>query len=39
MKMRRKMSRGKSRKVFTRGAVRMNKRNLRAVPMRGGFRI
>lgn len=39
MKMRRKMSRGKSKKVFVRNAVRTNKKNLRAVPMRGGFRI
>lgn len=39
MKMRRKMSRGKSKKNFSRNAVRTNKKNLRAMPMRGGFRI
>ena len=36
---RRKLSRKKSRKIFTRGAVNVKKRNLRARPMRGGFRI
>lgn len=39
MKMRRKMSRGKSKRYFSKNAVKVNKRNLRAVPMRGGFRI
>lgn len=36
---RRKLSKRKSRKIFTKGAVRIKKRNLRAKPMRGGFRI
>lgn len=36
---RRKLSKRKSRKIFTRGAVSVKKRNLRARPMRGGFRI
>lgn len=36
---RRKLSRRKSKKIFTRGAVKVKKRNLRARPMRGGFRI
>ena len=34
-----KMSRRRSRKLFSRTASRTNARNLRAVPMRGGFRI
>lgn len=34
------MSRGHSRKVFTRGAQRVNRRNLTvAGPMRGGIRL
>lgn len=36
---RRKLSKKKSRKIFTKGAVNVKKRNLRARPMRGGFRI
>jgi hypothetical protein len=36
---RRKLSRKKSRKIFLKGAVNVKKRNLRAKPMRGGFRI
>nr|CAI9751883.1 hypothetical protein SDXFZFDS_SDXFZFDS_CDS_0011 [Microvirus sp.] len=39
MSKRRKLSRRKSRKIFTRGAVVVKKKNLRAKPMRGGFRI
>lgn len=36
---RRKLSRRKSKKIFTKGAVRVKRKNLRAKPMRGGFRI
>ena len=36
---RNKMSRRRSRKLFSRTASRTNVRNLRALPMRGGFRI
>lgn len=36
---RRKLSRRKSRKIFTKGAVSVKRKNLRAKPMRGGFRI
>ena len=36
---RRKLSKRKSRKIFTKGAVNVKKRNFRAKPMRGGFRI
>lgn len=36
---RRKLSRRKSGKIFTKGAVNVKKKNLRAKPMRGGFRI
>ncbi len=36
---RRKLSRRKSKKIFTKGAVKIKKKNLRARPMRGGFRI
>ena len=36
--MRRRMSRRKSQKLFRKG-TRTHKKNLRAVPMRGGFRI
>lgn len=39
MSRRRKMSRRTSRKVFKKGAVRTKSVNLRATPMRGGFRI
>lgn len=38
MARRTRLSRGKSRRSFSRGA-RVNRRNARAVPMRGGFRI
>lgn len=38
MAKRRKMSRKMNRKVFRRGAA-TKKKNLRARPMRGGFRI
>jgi hypothetical protein len=36
---RKKMSRRGSKRYFTRAAVKTHKKNLRAVPMRGGFRI
>lgn len=36
---RRKLSRRKSKKIFTRGAVNIKRRNNRSRPMRGGFRI
>lgn len=36
---RRKLSKKKSRKIFTKGAVNIKKRNLRTRPMRGGFRL
>lgn len=36
---RHKMSRRHSKKLFRRTASRTHKKNLRAVPMRGGFRI
>lgn len=36
---RRKMSKDKSKKVFRKGAVKTQSLNLRARPMRGGFRI
>lgn len=39
MSRRRKMSRRASKKVFRKGAVRTKSVNLRATPMRGGFRI
>lgn len=39
MSRRRKMSRRTSKKVFRKGAVRTKSVNLRAAPMRGGFRI
>lgn len=39
MSRRRKMSRRTSKKVFKKGAVRTRSINLRATPMRGGFRI
>ncbi len=37
--MRRKLSKKKSKKIFKKGANRIHSINLRAVPMRGGFRI
>nr|QJB19725.1 MAG: hypothetical protein [Microvirus sp.] len=36
---RRKMSRRGSKRLFSATASRTNKKNLRAVPMRGGFRM
>lgn len=36
---RRRMSRRGSRRLFSRTASRTHSRNLRATPMRGGFRI
>ena len=36
---RRRMSRRKSKRVFRRSAARTHKKNLRASPMRGGFRL
>lgn len=39
MSRRRRMSRRTSKKVFRKGAVRTKSVNLRATPMRGGFRI
>lgn len=37
--MRRKLSRRKSRKIFRKGANKVKAINIRARPMRGGFRI
>lgn len=39
MAKRQKLSRRGSKRLFTATASRTHKRNLRAVPMRGGFRI
>jgi len=39
MARRHKISRSKSRRSFTKGAVRMNRRNLGGSPMRGGIRL
>lgn len=39
MKSRKRMSRGKSRKSFTRGALNVKKRNYGTNPMRGGIRL
>lgn len=36
---RQKMSRGKSRRVFTKTALRKNAKNFRGNPMRGGIRL
>lgn len=36
---RRKMSRSGSRRSFTRGAMRVNRRNIAGSPMRGGIRL
>lgn len=36
---RRKMSKKASRRVFRKGALNVRTKNLKAVPMRGGFRI
>lgn len=38
-KKRKKMSRKKSRRDFTRKGVKVHPKNLRAVPMRGGIRL
>lgn len=35
---RKKLSRSKSRKIFKKGALKVNKKNLRVRPMRGGIR-
>lgn len=39
MSMRRKMSRRGSRRLFSKTASRTHVKNLRGVPMRGGYRI
>ena len=39
MRYRKRMSRRASRRHFSRNAVRVHRKNMRAVPMRGGFRI
>lgn len=39
MKKRAKISRKKSRKIFTRNAVKTHKKNLLGRPMRGGIRL
>lgn len=39
MKYRSKISPKRSKKMFSKNAVKVQKKNLRAVPMRGGFRI
>lgn len=39
MPRRNKMSRQKSRRTFTKGAVRTHKKNLNDRPMRGGIRL
>ncbi len=39
MKVRKKLSRKKSRKIFRKGANKVKAINIRARPMRGGFRI
>lgn len=36
---RHKISRGTSKRIFRRGAMNVKSINLRAVPMRGGFRL
>lgn len=38
MRMRKKMRRSTSKKVFRKGAVRVHKKNRRGRPMRGGIR-
>jgi len=38
-KHRKKIGKSKSRKLFSKTARRTHKKNLRATPMRGGFRI
>lgn len=39
MSKRHRLRRATSAKMFTRGAMKVNGKNLRAVPMRGGFRL
>lgn len=39
MKVRKRLSRKKSRKIFRKGANKVKAINIRARPMRGGFRI
>lgn len=39
MRRRHKLSRGNSRRVFTKNAVRKNAKNFRGAPMRGGIRL
>lgn len=39
MKNRRKMTRGQNKKNFRSGARNVHKKNLRTMPMRGGFRL
>lgn len=39
MKFRSKIGSRRSKKMFSKHAVKTQKKNLRAVPMRGGFRI
>ncbi len=39
MARRRKMSRKKSRRSFTKGATRVHRKNVRSGPMRGGIRL
>lgn len=36
---RQKMGRGRSRRVFTKNALRKNAKNFRGAPMRGGIRL
>lgn len=36
---RKRMSAGRDRRVFSKTAMKVKSKNLRAVPMRGGFRI
>lgn len=39
MKFRKKANRRKDKRSFSRNAMRVHKRNLRATPMRGGIRL
>lgn len=39
MKYRKKMSRRKSKRLFSRTASKVNKKNYKASPMRGGIRL
>jgi hypothetical protein len=39
MKYRKKMSRRRSKKSFTKGAMKTKKQNLMSYPMRGGYRL